>query len=283
MHEAPETAESNQPSDPITFTIEAPEAAERLGVSRTRLSQITSRGDLSFIRRRVGARIRIFYNDEELGAYVRARGETAHFRSTGSQALLARLNQMTPASPARAERQGADTVTAPWAHHGRGSCSEPAMAITGTRVSLEPEEVQHTPFSADRLSRMERTLNALAASLARDARPKTPLATEQAAQRLAEEQFRTFNQHLQTLERRLAELEFLLEKGRHEASAQTRQILLRSTADLRTCLATTSRNRFTEQAKEPRLEDTLEESSTECLRKRLRPLWRAAASANGTR
>ena len=55
------------------FTLEVTEAAELLGVSRTRLSQLTSKGVFSFERRKLDTRNRLFYSKEVLLRYLRGQ------------------------------------------------------------------------------------------------------------------------------------------------------------------------------------------------------------------
>jgi len=64
---------SNQESqvDAEGYQLEVNEVAELLGVTRTRVSQLTSSGQLSFERRRVGARNRLFYKRSEVLAHQR--------------------------------------------------------------------------------------------------------------------------------------------------------------------------------------------------------------------
>jgi hypothetical protein len=52
------------------YTTDVETAAQLLGIGTTRLSQITSRGTLSFQRRKVGFRNRMFYRKSELLAYL---------------------------------------------------------------------------------------------------------------------------------------------------------------------------------------------------------------------
>ncbi|NBW82895.1 DNA-binding protein, partial [bacterium] len=48
------------------YDLEVNDVAELLGVTRTRVSQLTSNGQLSFERRRVGSRSRLFYRKSEV-------------------------------------------------------------------------------------------------------------------------------------------------------------------------------------------------------------------------
>ena len=66
----------------LEFNVDVTEAAQVLGVSRTRLSQLTSKGVFSFERRKIDARNRLFYSRHELlqhlnGQRVRISGATA--------------------------------------------------------------------------------------------------------------------------------------------------------------------------------------------------------------
>lgn len=61
------------------YFIDVEEAAKILGVSRTRLSQLTSRGALSYQRRKIGTRNRLFYKRDEILRHLQ--------RSMGASAL----------------------------------------------------------------------------------------------------------------------------------------------------------------------------------------------------
>ena len=52
------------------YNVDVETAAELLGVGATRLSQLTTRGSLSFQRRKVGFRNRLFYKKSEIDAYL---------------------------------------------------------------------------------------------------------------------------------------------------------------------------------------------------------------------
>jgi hypothetical protein len=64
----PDTSLAN---DDEGYHLDVNEVAELLGVTRTRVSQLTSSGQLSFERRRVGARNRLFYRRSEVLAHQR--------------------------------------------------------------------------------------------------------------------------------------------------------------------------------------------------------------------
>ncbi len=51
------------------YTLGALDASEILGVNRTRLSQLTSQGILSFQRRKIGSHHRLFYRPSEISQY----------------------------------------------------------------------------------------------------------------------------------------------------------------------------------------------------------------------
>jgi hypothetical protein len=51
------------------YTLGALDASEILGVNRTRLSQLTSQGVLSFQRRKIGSHHRLFYRPSEISQY----------------------------------------------------------------------------------------------------------------------------------------------------------------------------------------------------------------------
>jgi hypothetical protein len=64
---------ANEPEtemDHAGYDVDATTAAQLLGVGTTRLSQLTTRGSLSFERRKVGFRNRLFYRRAEILAYL---------------------------------------------------------------------------------------------------------------------------------------------------------------------------------------------------------------------
>lgn len=68
---SPELPQTESDADIEGFQLEVNEVAELLGVTRTRVSQLTSAGQLSFERRRVGSRSRLFYKRSEVLAHQR--------------------------------------------------------------------------------------------------------------------------------------------------------------------------------------------------------------------
>lgn len=68
---SPEIPNAELDADTEGFQLEVNEVAELLGVTRTRVSQLTSAGQLSFERRRVGTRNRLFYKRSEVLAHQR--------------------------------------------------------------------------------------------------------------------------------------------------------------------------------------------------------------------
>lgn len=228
MRDATEEVEQSNARVSDSFTIEAIDVATMLGVSRTRLSQITSRGDLSFSRRKVGTRMRIFYNAQEVEAYARTREEAAHFRSTNSQALLIR-GQPQPADfvPSQHRRQGAHSFSG----HGKLAIDD-RRGLCSNRTAEEANETAATQFSkgtdvADRLSRIERSVDSFAASLARIPIGTRPRAVEQTEQRLSRDQLVKLERQMHTLETRLEELHDLVLRVQEQSASLTRQILTR--------------------------------------------------------
>lgn len=243
MRDVTEEVQQGNAMEPGSFTIEAIDVAARLGVSRTRLSQITSRGDLSFSRRKVGTRMRIFYNAEEVEAYVRARDEAAQFRSSGSQALLAR-GQPWPHSAVVSQppRQGAHSFSpySPFTCDQRRDMS-PVMRAPEN----DAESVRHSALGsdvADRLCRIERSVEALSASLARIPARTPPRASDQTEQRRSRDQLVKLERQMQALEARLETLQELFLSVQQQMASQTRQILTRMASSQR-ALATGPENR----------------------------------------
>lgn len=62
------------------YTVDVTEASQALGVSLARLSQLTSKGTLSHVRRRVGARWRIFYRRDEIDEMARVHRAVVYHR-----------------------------------------------------------------------------------------------------------------------------------------------------------------------------------------------------------
>lgn len=71
-----------------SFDIDVAEAVQILGVSRTRLSQLVSKGVLGFERRRVDTRLRMFFNRTELLSYVRRQLSGASAKVKQNEWLL---------------------------------------------------------------------------------------------------------------------------------------------------------------------------------------------------
>jgi hypothetical protein len=65
-----------QPSPDEGYLVDVTEASEILGVSRTRLSQLTTKGEFSFQRRKIGTRNRLFYKRSDLYSYMRDQSKT---------------------------------------------------------------------------------------------------------------------------------------------------------------------------------------------------------------
>lgn len=66
-----ETSSLNSAFATVNFEVDVNEATQLLGVSRTRLSQLVSKGVLGFERRRVDTRMRMYFNRTELLGYLR--------------------------------------------------------------------------------------------------------------------------------------------------------------------------------------------------------------------
>ena len=67
------------PEDDV-HTVDVTQASQALGVSLARLSQLTSKGTLSHVRRRVGARWRIFYRRDEIDDMARVQRAVVYTR-----------------------------------------------------------------------------------------------------------------------------------------------------------------------------------------------------------
>jgi hypothetical protein len=66
LESAPPDPEAADSLESATYTMDVQEAAAYLGVSLARLSQITGKGVLSYVKRKVGSRWRTFYNHDEV-------------------------------------------------------------------------------------------------------------------------------------------------------------------------------------------------------------------------
>ena len=79
MNDVSEESESlfPQESAPETaiYTVDVTQAAHALGVSQARLSQITGKGILSFVKRKVGTRWRLYYRQDELDEIINQQSE----------------------------------------------------------------------------------------------------------------------------------------------------------------------------------------------------------------
>ena len=72
LHQAPVEVQAEENPE-ASYTVEVAEAADLLGVSRTRLSQLTTKGVFSFERRKIETRNRLFYSKDELLRYMRGQ------------------------------------------------------------------------------------------------------------------------------------------------------------------------------------------------------------------
>ncbi|MCA2959707.1 MAG: helix-turn-helix domain-containing protein [Silvanigrellales bacterium] len=72
--------ETNHTPQDDVHTVDVTEASQALGVSLARLSQLTSKGTLSHVRRRVGARWRIFYRRDEIDDMARVQRAVVYTR-----------------------------------------------------------------------------------------------------------------------------------------------------------------------------------------------------------
>lgn len=136
LHDSPPLPAGDIPTDP--YDVDVDTAASLLGVGRTRLSQITSKGGLSFQRRKIGIRNRLFYRKSELLAYLeRQFPNSPQFRS---QAIAERW-QSPPSSKEEPAAQSDEEALC-------------VMLQTTLRETLNSLEVTRKPTAS--LRRVER-------------------------------------------------------------------------------------------------------------------------------
>lgn len=116
---SPESDITKHDDDHEGYQLEVHEVAQLLGVTRTRVSQLTSSGHLSFERRRVGTRNRLFYKRSEVLSHQKGfygRHVAQPFAGDAEQQASARTpaHQDLKRAGARASglsaEQGADNV-----------------------------------------------------------------------------------------------------------------------------------------------------------------------------
>lgn len=90
-----EEASDQSVSVNTSFEVDVNEAVQLLGVSRTRLSQLVSKGVLGFERRRVDTRLRMYFNRTELLSYLRRQ-------MSGASAKVKQSEWIFDAAPAKA-------------------------------------------------------------------------------------------------------------------------------------------------------------------------------------
>lgn len=93
---SPTSDSFEMPTPSGAFNLDVEQAAELLGVSRTRLSQITSRGLLNYQRKKVGIRNRLFYRREDILTYMRRQMGASAVDEASNSVRLEGLRELTP-------------------------------------------------------------------------------------------------------------------------------------------------------------------------------------------
>ena len=70
-------SEEIKSNEELEHSCDVEEVSKRLGISKTRLSQLTSQGYFSTVRRNIGGRSRVFYHRIEIEEYLKNKQKTA--------------------------------------------------------------------------------------------------------------------------------------------------------------------------------------------------------------
>ncbi|NBO38096.1 DNA-binding protein [bacterium] len=184
------------------YHIDVNEVAQMLGVTRTRVSQLTSTGQLSFERRRVGVRNRLFYKRSEVLAYQRGyygRHIPTHINVGGARdsqhlSLQDNSNPQSVQQHSLDSRRGAVAIEA----NGRSTWLVPEAILQETSRLAQQEN--HNSLV---LSKVLETVSKIAGELAKKSRPTLPPATAQLAATAEIERIDNLHQMLQHIARRL--------------------------------------------------------------------------------
>jgi len=155
------------------YQLDVSEVAHILGVTRTRVSQLTSKGQLSFERRRVGLRNRLFYKRGEVVAYQRTfYGRHVPFHSTAlASEASPRPENFETLNSARLQidsRAGAASSAAP-----RMQFVLPEQLLLETS-KLQSQEQQNSFL----LNKIQDTLNVMSTRVFQRVRKELPTALE---------------------------------------------------------------------------------------------------------
>lgn len=193
------------------YQLEVHQVAELLGVTRTRVSQLTSNGQLSFERRRVGSRNRLYYKKSEVLAHQRG--------FYGRQVAASAFAEGRAGTVGQSTDQNADLLR-------RGASSHSIPLNAG-----------HTGFVADQgqvqLSRLEeqtaenqRLLVQLLNAFARNSSSNTPVSATHTLHTAAEQREREHAQLLQqSILLEIKNLARTLEKQQDQMSALKQDFL----------------------------------------------------------
>jgi len=102
---SPNQNETVSPFTEESFTLNAQEAAEILGVNRSRLSQLTSKGVLRFEKRKVHTRTRVFYKLTDLLNHQRSQIQGSQAIAPMSSFLASQNSMESPPSSGSANEE----------------------------------------------------------------------------------------------------------------------------------------------------------------------------------
>lgn len=153
------------------YQLDVSEVAHILGVTRTRVSQLTSKGQLSFERRRVGLRNRLFYKRGEVVAYQRTfYGRHVPCHSTA------------PASEASPRPENFETLNSARlqidSRAGAASSASPRMQFLLPEQLLLETSKLHTQEQQNSfiLNKIQDTLNVMSSRVFQQSRKELPTA-----------------------------------------------------------------------------------------------------------
>lgn len=184
------------------YQLDVSEVAHILGVTRTRVSQLTSNGQLSFERRRVGVRNRLFYKRSEVVAYQRAfYGRHVPFHSTSPVSEASpRPDHFETHISARAQidsRLGASSYSAP-----RTQFALPEQLLLETS-KLQSQEQQNSFL----LSKIQDTLNIMSARVVQQGRKELPTALERLEEQKIADKLSAISELIKVLSAQLSQQE----------------------------------------------------------------------------
>ena len=188
------------------YQLDVSEVANILGVTRTRVSQLTSNGQLSFELRRVGVRNRLFYKRSEVVAYQRTfYGRHVPFHSTSPASEASpRPDHFETLISARAQidsRLGASSSSGP-----RAQFALPEQLLLETS-KLQSQEQQNSFL----LSKIQDTLNIMSARVFQQGRKELPTALERLEEQKIADKLSAISKLINVLSDQLSQQESKIE------------------------------------------------------------------------